>query len=132
MEIIGKALIDTGLIIEADLAKELWRVKDFASDLLVLCLVSAKTAGLIMLLPVSYPLLSNSLLFTFFFMSLHLYAVNTEDYILAKTRAIFVWSLLMFVLHVDGVHHTTKKNWLLASVAMIFLFLRDNVTKKIG
>ena len=53
MKTIDRALIDTGLIVEAHIAKESWRVKDFALYLLVLCLASAKTVGLIRSLPVS-------------------------------------------------------------------------------
>ena len=35
----------------------------------------------------------------------------------------------MFSLHVDGVYHTTTTNWLLASVALVFLVLQEDVTK---
>ena len=119
---IGQGLTNTGLIVKSETTRALWRIKDFASDLLVLCLTPAKTVESIMFLPVSDPILSKALLLTLFFIRLHLYTVKAEDEVPAKTQVIFFWSSLLYVMHIDGVHHTTKKNWLLASISLFFWF----------
>ena len=42
---IGMALIETALLKKASISQDLWCVKDFASDLLVLKLESSKTVS---------------------------------------------------------------------------------------
>ena len=68
---IGSCLIDTGLLPESKIAKELWQVKDFASDLLVLRLASTKKVKSFMSLPVSDTKSMTALCVTLFFMQVH-------------------------------------------------------------
>ena len=126
---IGRILIDTGLLICAKIALDLYRIKDFASDLLVLQLASAKTVSSLLLLPASNPSSLHALIVTLFFMRLHFFAVNSEFVIHAKTRVYMLWSFLIYMLHIDGVHHATKKNWLVSTISLSFIMLRSNIIR---
>ena len=58
---IGCTLINTGLIPKTDTAQEVWQVKDFASDRLVLRLASALTVTSVLSIPEADLLGSNAL-----------------------------------------------------------------------
>ena len=60
-------------------------------------------------------------------MCVHLFAMINEFVIQAKTRVLMLWSSFIFMLHIDGVHHATTKNWLVATISLSFLVLRDDV-----
>ena len=55
-----------------------------------------------------------------FLMCVHLFAVNSEFVVQAKTRVFMLWSSLIFMLHIDGVHHATKKNWLVSTICICY------------
>ena len=103
-------LIDTGLVPIASIQQELWIVKDFASDLLVLRLASAETAIKIMSVPRVEKESCLATLLSLYFMRVHLYAVNARG-LNAKQRVILLWSSMLFIMQVDGIHKTTKRNW---------------------
>ena len=114
---IGQAIIDTGFFPLAEIEQELWRVKDFALDLIVLKLASTKTVFAILSLLPADPVSNKATCITLFFMRMHLFAVNNNVIVTAKTRVFLLWSSLIFML---GVHHTTKKNGLLRLLGYVF------------
>ena len=124
---IGHAIIDAGLLPIGKVPQDLWRIKDFASDLLVLKLASAKTIESVLPITVMDELSKKATCMILFFMRTHLYAVNNDGKLHAKTRCYLLWCSLIFMLQIDGVHHTTKKNWLVATVSLTFTMLRSDV-----
>ena len=78
MKTFGILLVDTGLVKEAKVPQELWRVKDFASDLLVLQLASEKTVLLVLSAEITDPGSAFYLSSSLFFMRVHLFAVNEK------------------------------------------------------
>ena len=62
-------------------------------------------------------------------MRTHIFAVNSEFVIQAKTRVYMLWRSLIFMLHIDGVHHATKKNWLVSTISLCFLILRKDIVQ---
>ena len=42
-------------------------------------------------------------------MRIHFFAINNKGGITATNRVFLLWSSLIYMLHVDGIHHTTKK-----------------------
>ena len=58
---IGRALINIGLIPKTNTSQEVWQVKDFASDRLVLRLASALTVTSVLSIPEADLLGSNAL-----------------------------------------------------------------------
>jgi hypothetical protein len=67
---------DAGLLVTAGIAEELWNIKDFASDLLVIRLASAQTATKILKLTNQDIATQLVLTVSLLFMRAHLYAVN--------------------------------------------------------
>ena len=104
----------------AEIEQELWRVKDFALDLNILKLASAKTVFAILSFLPADPVSNKATCITLFFMRMHLFAVNNNVIVTAKTRVFLLWSSLIFMLHIDGVHHTTKKIGLLRLLGYVF------------
>ena len=127
MKTIGNTFVDTELLNLANIAKELVYIKDFASDLLVLRLASSETVQEIMELLVSDTKSVCATCVTLLFMRAHLYGVNCEANLSPKTRVYLTWSSLIFMLHIDGVHVTTKRNWIVASISLCFLYMRSDV-----
>ena len=62
-------------------------------------------------------------------MRLHLFAINNKGGITATNRVFLLWSSLIYMLHVDGIHHTTKKNCLTEIVATVFILMRHDVIR---
>ena len=128
VEIIGVYLIDPGLLKVAEIRSRLWTVKDFASNLLILQRTSAATFPSVLQVHCSDPKSQNILSLTLFFMWMHLFSMNCKEKLNAKERVMMLWSSLMFLLHVDGVHIITKRNWLLECNSMVFVMMRNDVT----
>ena len=126
---IGKTLIDTGLLKSAGVSQDLWRVKDFASDLLVLKLASANTVGMVLSVACADYKAAFALATTLFFVRVHLFAVNSKGAINAQERVVMLWSSFIYFLHIDGVHPVTKKNLLLECISMSFAMLRADVIR---
>ena len=126
---IGKTLIDTGLLKSAGVSQDLWRVKDFASDLLVLKLASANNVGMVLSVACADYKAAFALATTLFFVRVHLFAVNSKGAINAQERVVMLWSSFIYFLHIDGVHPVTKKNLLLECISMSFAMLRADVIR---
>ena len=125
---IGDTLVDRGLLKAAGVSQDLQRVKNFASDLLVLKLASASTVGLVLSQPCADYKAAIALATTLFFVRVHLFSINSKrGAINAKQHIIMLQSSFIFFLHIDGVYPITKKNLLLECISMSFSMLRSNV-----
>jgi len=123
---VGKFMLDADHLRLSGVSTDLWRPKDFASDLLVLRLLSAKTIKA--LDESTDPLGSTSsgdkglLSLTLFFMRLQLYAVNGKQ-VPATHRALYLWCSMIFLTSISGASVITKRNVVSETVAFIFLVL---------
>ena len=89
--------MDPGLIIIAGVRKDLWRVKDWASDQVVTALASPDTVTRIASLRDSEDTGSVALMCaTMFFLRLRLYAVNGHN-IPARERITYIWVSMIFL-----------------------------------
>jgi hypothetical protein len=129
----GNHPLDAGFLRLAKVPVELWRVSDYASDLLVLRLTAAKTIGsLADLLPLpNAALLQDSmavavLALQLYFMRLHLYAVNSKE-LNATSRVTFMWATMIWMTSITNVSIITKRNIVSATIGMCFLMLRSDV-----
>jgi len=123
---IGTELIDTGMLKKV-LPLKLYRVKDFASDLLVLQLNSAESASKVLDLDNQDSTTQMTLALTLFFMRVHLFAVNCKGKLTATERVTMLWSSLIFLLHIEGVHPITKRNWMVECLGLAFLIMRADI-----
>ena len=126
---LGCYVIDVGLLKASGIATELYIIKDFASDLLVLKLCSPSTLRSI--LNCENQELQSKLVFChiLYWMRVHLYAVNTKSNLGATKRVVMVWSALLVFIHCDGVSVITKRNRICEAIALSFLMLRKDVVR---
>ena len=123
----GKFMFDSDHLSLAGVSVDLYRPKDFASDLLVLRLVSTKTIKALAESS-SDPFGSTSsgdrgvLSLTLFFMRLHLYAVNGKI-VPARHRAVYLWCSMVFLTSISGTSVITKRNVVTETIAFMFLVL---------
>jgi hypothetical protein len=126
----GRFIIDPFLLVVAGVSEDLWRIKDFSSDLLVLRLCSPATISKLCSLIGTGKIDDNcslsALCVNMYFMRLHLYGVNAKlvDY---ETRVIFIWSSAMWLTSLTGVGAVTKRNIMSATISLIFLAMRSDV-----
>jgi len=126
---IGRYFIDPGLPKRAELPVEIYIIKDFASDFLVLDLVSATHVAKILDLPNQDHATKIVTSLTLFFLRVHLFAINSKGKLSARERIIMLWCSLLFQLHIDGVSIITKRNWVLECISMSFLMMRSDVVR---
>ena len=127
---VGKVPIDADLLRLAKVTQELWRVLDFASDLVVLKLSSYHTTESINKLSInnaSYSTLETSLLIlTLYFIHLRLHAVN-GSFIFSKNRVRYLWSSTLWLISISGVSIVTKRNLVSEMISMSCVILRKEV-----
>lgn len=130
---IGEWAVDADLLLQSGVPQELIRIKDFASDKLVdeLCshkilksVVDAMDDGT----TTGSDKDAAALLCTLLFMKLHLISVNGRQ-IPAKHRALYLWTSMIWLTTLSGVHITSKRNLVSETIANMFLVLRDDVLK---
>ena len=63
----------------------------------------------------------------FFKIRVKLVSVNCKGILNTQQRVEMLWSSLLFTLHSDGTHVTTKRNTILEFVLMSFIMLRNDV-----
>ena len=124
---IGLYHIDVGLLPLANIASELYVIKDFANDMLVLQLLSADTISKV--LNIHGQDLSSQLfiVLVMVFERAHLFGVNYKGNLSSKFRIILLWSSMIFFLHIDGVSYITKRSGIAETVALVFLLMRQDV-----
>lgn len=129
---IGKYIIDTELLRLAGVAKLLWRIKDFASDLLVLKLASYDTVDKLSSLVNEDPGSVGVLCATLFFMRARLCAVNSKT-LGCRDRMVLMWSAMLW--HTSLGYSSTfktnqanmlpsKRNCVVEAIGFMFLFVR--------
>ena len=47
----------------------------------------------------------------------------------AKQRIVMLWSSYLYLLHADGVHITTKRNWTTECISMFFQMMRSDLIR---
>ena len=120
---IGIYLIDCGLLKDAGISQDIFRPKDFASDLLVLMLCSDKTVNKILEHTCVDTHSQITLALTLFFMRAHLTTINMKGKLKPNERISMLWSSFLFLLHVDGVSVVTKRNWASEVISMCFIIM---------
>ena len=91
---IGNYVIDPQLLVLAKVANDLWRVKDWASDNLVLKLASSSTVEKLATLDQEEDASIAILCLTLYFMRLKLFSVNAKK-AESKERISFLWASLL-------------------------------------
>ena len=121
----GNYYIDTNLLLMAGVSADLIAPKDFASDKKVEQLFSYSTMdkvdqeiekGNIIGLQGDYGVL----VVTFFFMRLHLFAVNALN-VPAKHRAMYLGLSMMWFTSIYGIHNIPKRNIMMETIGNMFL-----------
>jgi hypothetical protein len=131
--VLGTHYIDAGLIKVAGLPVDLWRIRDYASDALVLKLCSHTTVfkiteGLHAERTNRSATTENhsALVYALLFNRSFLYAVNRKGPLSARGRIWMIWSATIFFLHIKGVSIVTKRNFLMGALPLCFLAM-DNL-----
>jgi len=130
---IGKYVVDADLLRIAEVPRELWRPTDFASDLLVLKLVSYQTVKKLHdfhtkekdnLSPGDIGVLMVTLAMT----KLRLHAINSKD-MDSNQRSVYSWVSMLWFTSLTGACITTKRNLVAEAISFAFLLLRDDVKR---
>jgi hypothetical protein len=130
---IGNYVIDSDLLRQSGVGKDLWMIRDFASDKLAAELFSylrlkklgqgienGHVTGLIGDV--------GALATVFCMMRLHLHSVNGGG-VPPKHRSLYLYSLKLFFTSFSGISMTPKRNMVSETIANLFLTLRVNVKK---
>lgn len=135
--IMGDHVLDPALLPLGGVAQELWRVKDWASDLVVLRLASVATVAKVATLVDDEAGLVCALCVTLYFMRLKLYAVNTKK-AYYRDRISFLWASMIWLtsfewkstLCINQSNMTTNRHSLMTeTIALIFAMARADVSK---
>jgi hypothetical protein len=130
---IGEHIIDCDLLRQAGVTKDLWRVRDYASDKLTATLFSYKTLknlAIGMKDEKCVGLIGDAcaLAASFCMMSLHLHSVN-GTLLPAKHRALYLFTSMIFFTSTSGVSMTSKRNLVSETIGNLFLSLQKNIKK---
>ena len=129
--VIGRYMIDS-FVLRANVSSDIWRPNDFASDRLVLQLVSYETIKSLSKIEPLYESTSKGdtgvLGLTLFFMRLHLYAVNGKG-MKASHRAVYLYCSMLWLTSISGASVITKRNIMSETIAFMFLVLRSDIAK---
>ena len=63
---------------------------------------------------------------TFYFFRMHIYAGNTNQ-IDAKIRAVYIWTLTLWLLAISSIFETTRRNVISEAIALMLLVLKNGV-----
>ncbi len=116
--------IDPGLLQLTDINEKITRVKDYASDGLVLRLCDYNTLSSLVKLSQENPKHVAALCLTLFFVRLKLYAINSLQ-LDARCRISFLWSSLVWLTSLQGMHSITQRNLIREIISSIFTFMRE-------
>ena len=133
---LGKHVMDPGLLILAGVRKDLWRVKDWASDQVVTALASPDTVTRLLSLRDSEDTGSVAVMCaTMFFLRLRLYAVNGHN-IPARERITYIWVSMIFLTSYSsksllGTNQknmvTNRRNLITETLGLVFAGARSDV-----
>jgi hypothetical protein len=129
---LGCCVMDAGLLLDAGIPEQLWRITDWASDLLVLRLASGETIGALDALKKGNPSSVDSrsvalLSLTLFFVRLRLFCVNTKK-LSAHERVAGIWASMLWIDSLSGVSIITKRNMICEAISLVFLVMRDDIS----
>ena len=125
----GKALFDVGVLRLAGVSVDLYRVNDYASDVLVLKLCSSDTIDKLLNLVVTSkedPLNVSFVAITLYFLRTFICAYNTDN-ISSEGRITMIWSALMWFSSLEGISKISKNNFITSCLGGIFLAVQKNV-----
>ena len=125
----GNAIFDVGLLCLAGVSVDLYRVSDYASDVLVLKLCSSDTINKLMDLVVTSkedPLNVAFVAITLYFLRTFLCAYNADE-INSEGRISMIWSALMWFSSLEGVSNISKNNLITSCLGGIFLSVQKKV-----
>ena len=122
--VVGVIPIDPGLLQLTGLNEKLTRVKDYASDGLVLKLCDYNTLSSLVKLSQENNKHVAALCLTLFFVCLKLYAINSIQ-LEAHCRVSFLWSSLVWLTSLRGMHRITQRNLIREIIPSIFTFMRE-------
>lgn len=134
---IGNYVLDPQLLVIASVPNDLWRIKDWASDAIVLKMASSSTVEKVVALENEEAGSIAALCMTLYMMRLRLYAVNAKV-VDSRDRIAFMWaSLLWFTSLKSKSRQTTsqanmsqnRKNLITETIGMIHCMARSDVTK---
>ena len=125
----GNAFFDVGILRLAGIPMDLYRVSDYASDVLVLKLCSSDTINKLMNLISTNkedPLNVGFMAMTLYFLRTFLCAYNGID-INSECRVTMLWSAMMWFSSLDGIHKTSKRNFITSCLGGIFLATQRSI-----
>ena len=106
----GKAIFDVGILHLAGVPQELYRINDYASDVLVLQLCSSSTINKLLTLLLTSnedPLNISFMAITLYFLRSFICAFNSVD-LSCEARVSMLWSSLMWFSSLKGVHEQSN------------------------
>ena len=125
----GNALFDVGILHLAGVSVDLYRVSDYASDVLVLKLCSSDTIDKLLNLVVTTqedPLNIAFMAISLYFLRTLLCAYNADD-ISSEGRITMLWSVLMWFSSLEGVSKISKNNLITSCLGGIFLAVQKRI-----
>ena len=125
----GNAIFDVGILSLAGVPQELYRVNDYASDVLVLKLCSSATINKLLNLLLNSnedPMNIGFMAITLYFLRSFICAFNTID-ISCEGRVTMMWSALMWFSSLKGIHPLSKNNFITSCLGGIFLATQKKV-----
>ena len=129
---IGRFVLDIGLLRLSQVPMDLIRPVDFASDRLVLQLYSNTTLQKICQATPQFGSTCKGdeavLATTFFFLRLHLHAVNGKS-VPAMHRAQYLWCSMLWLTSINGASIITKRNIVMETLSMMFIVMRADVSR---
>ena len=127
---LGRHVLDTYLLRLAKISVSMYRPDDFASDRLLLDLVSFQTINKIAVVDDCSVSAEDqgALALVFLAVRMSVYAVNGKG-IPASHRAVYIWSAVILLTSMSGVAVITKKNLISEAVPFVFIVLQADVTK---
>eukprot|EP00918_Siedleckia_nematoides_P081091 GHVU01177873.1.p1 GENE.GHVU01177873.1~~GHVU01177873.1.p1 ORF type:complete len:768 (+),score=67.45 GHVU01177873.1:515-2818(+) len=126
--IMGSTAFDPGLFYAAGVKTELFRVDDYTSDGLVLQLCSASTLKCLQRIAATEDASSVAVTgLTLFFLRIFLEGVNSKVEMGVVNRVAFMWSSLLWLTSLEGIHITTKRNLVNSVLGCVFLCVQAQV-----
>ena len=125
---VGNYVLDPGLLHVANVGIDLWRIKDYASDLLVLKLASTSTVDALCSLvgKEEDPVVVTVLCVSLYFMRLQLYGIYCKK-LDSIHRISFLWASMLWMTSMKNVCVITKRNIVTSTIGLVFLIARSDV-----
>ena len=125
----GDAAFDVGILRLAGISPELYRVEDYASDVIVLKLCSSDTIFKLLKLiekGAEDPMNISFMAMTLYFLRTFVCAFNGDD-LSSEARITMLWSSLMWFTSLNGIHDKSMNNFSTACIGGVFLAMQKRV-----